>query len=93
MLWLAGAFCRPPPGWVCWALALLIEYLAARFGWPVPGLGRSTASRWDVAGEHLAERYQQFFLVALGETILVGGLAYSTGPFDPARTGRSRWRW
>ncbi|MEU1605197.1 low temperature requirement protein A [Micromonospora matsumotoense] len=87
VLWLAGAFLPPTARGVCWALALLAEYLAARFGWPVPGLGRSTASRWDVAGEHLAERYQQFFLVALGETILVSGLAYSTGPFDPARTG------
>ncbi|WP_433228515.1 low temperature requirement protein A [Micromonospora sp. CA-248260] len=87
VLWLTGAFLSPTPRGLLWALALVVEYLAARFGWPVPGLGRSRASRWDVAGEHLAERYQQFFLVALGETILVGGLAYSTGPFDPARTG------
>ncbi|WP_328345195.1 low temperature requirement protein A [Micromonospora sp. NBC_00421] len=87
VLWLTGAFLPTTARVVLWASALGVEYLAARFGWPVPGLGRSTASRWDVAGEHLAERYQQFFLVALGETILVGGLAYSTGPFDPARTG------
>ncbi|MEU7617353.1 low temperature requirement protein A [Micromonospora rifamycinica] len=87
VLWLAGAFLPTTARGVCWALALVVEYLAARFGWPVPGLGRSRASRWDVAGVHLAERYQQFFLVALGETILVGGMSYSTGPFDPARTG------
>ncbi|MFI9641435.1 low temperature requirement protein A [Micromonospora sp. NPDC051925] len=87
VLWLTGALLPVIPRAVLWASALLLEYLAARFGWPVPGLGRSRASRWDVAGEHLAERYQQFFLVALGETILVGGLAYSGGPFDAARTG------
>ncbi|WP_279306036.1 low temperature requirement protein A, partial [Micromonospora globispora] len=34
----------------------------------------------------MAERYQQFFLVALGETILVAGLAYSHNPFSPPRT-------
>ncbi|MFG3702503.1 low temperature requirement protein A [Micromonospora sp. NPDC047620] len=79
-LWIIGAFVPTNPRVLLWTTALAAEYLAARFGWPVPGLGRSTVSRWDIAGEHLAERYQQFFLVALGETILVAGLAYSEGP-------------
>ncbi|WP_091345819.1 low temperature requirement protein A [Micromonospora rhizosphaerae] len=43
-------------------------------------------SRWDIAGEPLAERYQQFFLIALGETILVAGLAYSPSPYGPGAT-------
>ncbi|MFU8854694.1 low temperature requirement protein A [Micromonospora sp. SL1-18] len=59
-----------------WGPALAIEYLANRFGWPVPGLGRSAPARWSIAGAHLAERYQQFFLVALGEVVLVTGLTY-----------------
>ncbi|MFF5173788.1 low temperature requirement protein A [Micromonospora sp. NPDC000089] len=87
VFWLTGAFLPTNAQVVLWGLALLIEYLAGRFGWPVPGLGRSTVSKWQVAGEHLAERYQQFFLVALGETILVTGLSYSDGPFGVARTG------
>ncbi|MEU5943227.1 low temperature requirement protein A [Micromonospora sp. NPDC047548] len=86
VLWLTGALLPTNARVAVWALALLLEYLAARFGWPVPGLGRSTVSRWRVAAEHLAERYQQFFLVALGETILVTSLAYSSGAFDLART-------
>ncbi|MEV0807624.1 low temperature requirement protein A [Micromonospora sp. NPDC050200] len=86
VLWLTGALLPTNARVAVWALALVLEYLAARFGWPVPGLGRSTVSRWRVAAEHLAERYQQFFLVALGETILVSGLAYSGGGFEPART-------
>ncbi|MEU8256519.1 low temperature requirement protein A [Micromonospora inaquosa] len=48
----------------------------------MPGLGRSKISKWEIAGEHLAERYQQFFLVALGETLLVAGLTYSKGPYE-----------
>ncbi|MEU0156719.1 low temperature requirement protein A [Micromonospora fulviviridis] len=86
VLWLAGALLPTTPRVMLWALALLLEYLAARFGWPVPGLGRSTVSRWDIHGEHLAERYQQFFLVALGETILIAGLAYSRTPNGAPRT-------
>ncbi|MET8311627.1 low temperature requirement protein A [Micromonospora sp. NPDC005173] len=81
VFWIAGAMLHTNGTVMLWTVALLIEYLAARAGWPVPGLGRSTVSKWDIAGEHLAERYQQFFLVALGETILVAGLAYSKGPY------------
>ncbi|WBB80264.1 low temperature requirement protein A [Micromonospora sp. WMMD882] len=86
VFWLGGALVAGNARVLSWAFALGIEYAAGRTGWPVPGLGRSTVSRWQLAGEHLAERYQQFFLVALGETVLVTGLAYSAGPPDPART-------
>ncbi|WNM37918.1 low temperature requirement protein A [Micromonospora halotolerans] len=86
VLWLTGSLLPTDARVTLWAVALLLEYLAGRLGWPVPGLGRSTVSRWDIHGEHLAERYQQFFLVALGETILIAGLAYSRAPDDAART-------
>ncbi|PZG15947.1 low temperature requirement protein A [Micromonospora craterilacus] len=86
VLWIVGAFLPVTPRAVVWACALGVEYAAGRFGYPVPGLGRSKVTRWDIAGEHLAERYQQFFLIALGETILVAGLSYSDGPYPPAQT-------
>ncbi|MET8042439.1 low temperature requirement protein A [Micromonospora sp. NPDC005215] len=82
VFWISGAMMTTNVQVVLWSAALVIEYLAARCGWPVPGLGRSTVSKWEIAGEHLAERYQQFFLVALGETILVAGFAYSMGPYE-----------
>ncbi|WP_433125575.1 low temperature requirement protein A [Micromonospora sp. CA-240977] len=82
IFWISGAMLSTNTQVVLWSAALLIEYLAARCGWPVPGLGRSTISKWEIAGEHLAERYQQFFLVALGETILVAGFSYSMGPYE-----------
>ncbi|MFU8849377.1 low temperature requirement protein A [Micromonospora sp. SL1-18] len=81
VLWLVGAFVPTGPRVVLWAVALGTEYLAGLTGWPVPGLGRSSVSQWDIAGEHLAERYQQFFLIALGQTILVAGFSYSARPF------------
>ncbi|MFF0658019.1 low temperature requirement protein A [Micromonospora tulbaghiae] len=83
VLWLTGALLPVNARVVLWSTALLLEYLAARFGWPVPGLGRSTVSRWDIQGEHLAERYQQIFLVALGETILLAGLSFTRSPTSP----------
>ncbi|MFI5836775.1 low temperature requirement protein A [Micromonospora sp. NPDC051300] len=79
-LWLAGALLPTDPRVVLWSVALLVEYLGNRFGWPVPGLGRSTISRWDIHGKHLAERYQQIYLVAIGETILVAGLTFTGSP-------------
>ncbi|MEE3920885.1 low temperature requirement protein A [Micromonospora sp. BRA006-A] len=83
VLWLTGALLPVNARVVLWSAALLLEYLAARFGWPLPGLGRSTVSRWDIHGEHLAERYQQIFLVALGETILLAGLSFTRSPTSP----------
>ncbi|TWJ20797.1 low temperature requirement protein LtrA [Micromonospora endolithica] len=86
VLWIVGALLPTNERVACWLTALAVEYVAVRLGYPVPGLGRSKISKWDIAGEHLAERYQQFFLVALGETILVAGFAYSKGPYHPDQT-------
>lgn len=86
VLWIVGATLPTNARVELWSVALLIEYVAARTGWAVPWLGRSTTARWQIGGTHLAERYQQFFLVALGETILVTGFAYSAGDFLPARS-------
>ncbi|WP_238451878.1 low temperature requirement protein A [Micromonospora sp. 4G55] len=86
VLWLTGALLPTNARVALWTLALALEYLAARFGWPVPGLGRSKVNQWQVAGEHLAERYQQFFMIALGEMILIIGLTYSSVMMTPART-------
>ncbi|WP_446212824.1 low temperature requirement protein A [Micromonospora sp. IBSANI012] len=86
VLWIIGALLPANPRIVLWTSALIVQYAAARSGWPVPGLGRSTIAHWNIAGEHLAERYQQFFLVALGETVLVAGLAYDTGPYGRGQT-------
>ncbi|MDG4799911.1 low temperature requirement protein A [Micromonospora sp. WMMD980] len=79
-LWLAGAVLPTNPRVVLWSIALVVEYLGNRFGWPVAGLGRSTISRWDIHGKHLAERYPQIYLVAIGETILVAGLTFTRTP-------------
>ncbi len=47
------------------------------FGFALPGLGRSHTREWTIEGGHLAERCQQFVIVALGESLLVTGAALS----------------
>ncbi|MFI6330926.1 low temperature requirement protein A [Micromonospora chersina] len=70
---------------LCWGVALAIDYLGLVIGWPVPRLGRATATAWTVTGEHLAERYQQFTIIALGEMIFVAGVGFSGSDFTLLR--------
>ncbi|GGO21948.1 low temperature requirement protein A [Micromonospora parathelypteridis] len=84
--WLAGAFAPELTRNSLWTVALAIDYLGGRLGWPVPGLGRAKMSPWAVAGEHLAERYWQLVIVALGETILTSGSSLLRGPIVAQRT-------
>ncbi|MBE1487698.1 low temperature requirement protein A [Plantactinospora soyae] len=81
-LWLVGALGPDQLRLPLWAAALAVDYLAWALGWPLPWLGAAAVGRWRIAGEHLAERYQQMFLIALGESISIiaivfSGMAYS----------------
>ena len=60
-----------------WALALAIDYVGFRLAYPVPGLGVVPDSQRNVTAEHLSERYQQFFIIALGDAILTIGTLFS----------------
>jgi low temperature requirement protein LtrA len=84
--WIAGAVAHDSVRAAFWAVAVAVDYTAAGLRWPTPGLGRGTVSEFSPAGEHLAERYRQFFIIALGELILVPGLAFSGGGFHADRT-------
>ncbi|MGN9891923.1 low temperature requirement protein A [Micromonospora sp. L31] len=86
--WIAGALL---PGWsrgALWMTAAAVEYAAIALGFPTPRLGRSGERRLEVvvSEEHTAERYQQFFIIALGEPILVAGLAFGNSEFGADRT-------
>ena len=84
--WMAGAlFPEGVERGVLWTVAVTMDYTAVMLRWPTPGLGRLAAAEVPVVAEHLAERYQQFFIIALGEAILVIGLAFSGGGFGAGR--------
>ncbi|MCG5434596.1 low temperature requirement protein A [Micromonospora foliorum] len=70
-----------------WTLAALIDYTGLFLGWPTPRIGAQRIGGQMIAAEHLAERYQQFFLIAIGEAVFVIGLAYSGSEFHADQTG------
>ncbi|MBQ0901616.1 low temperature requirement protein A [Micromonospora sp. U21] len=85
--WIAGALTHDTARAVLWALAVAVEYGSVSLGLPTPRLGRAFArtSEFAVYGVHAAERFRQFFIIALGELILVSGLTFSRGRFQPDR--------
>ncbi|WP_446215282.1 low temperature requirement protein A [Micromonospora sp. IBHARD004] len=84
--WIAGALAHDAVRVTLWTLALVVDYVVFALGLPTPRLGRSPKSDLPVMAEHLAERHRQFFIIALGELILVTGLAFSGTGFEPDRS-------
>jgi low temperature requirement protein LtrA len=80
VLWIGGAL-APSVREPLWALAVFLDITTGLFGYPVPGLGHSSQEDLRVVGEHFAERYEQFFIVAIGELILVTGIAFLDAGF------------
>jgi low temperature requirement protein LtrA len=75
--WIVGAILHGSPRWALWTVAIAIEYTGAMLLYPAPWTG-PTRSGWPVVAEYLSERYRQFFIIALGELILVAGVDYSS---------------
>ncbi|WFE99492.1 low temperature requirement protein A [Micromonospora sp. WMMD964] len=75
--WLVGAFVGGDARIICWTIALAIDYVGFRLAYPVPGLGVVPEKQRNVTAEHLSERYQQFFIIALGDCILTIGTMFS----------------
>ncbi|GGO14562.1 low temperature requirement protein A [Micromonospora parathelypteridis] len=69
-----------------WTIAVLIDYTGLLLGWPTPRIGAQRIGGPMIAAEHLAERYQQFLLIAIGEAIFVIGLAFSGSEFHADQT-------
>ncbi|GAA5178510.1 low temperature requirement protein A [Rugosimonospora acidiphila] len=83
--WIAGGLAPRTAREVLWPLALVLDYGSARFRYPTPRLGRVPSSQYDVAAEHLAERYQQFFTLALGTAILATSLTFAGSAFTSSQ--------
>ncbi|TDC39766.1 low temperature requirement protein A [Micromonospora sp. 15K316] len=79
--WIAGALVDGTVRGALWALAVVLDHTAGKIGFPTPGAGRTPSQDLVISGEHLAERYQQFFIIALGDMILVTGLALGGSGF------------
>jgi low temperature requirement protein LtrA len=84
--WVAGAVTHASARGLLWVVAVSIDYLAGVLRYPTPKLGRASVPEWPIVAEHLAERYRQFFIIVLGELVLVTGLALSSAGFAPGQT-------
>lgn len=82
--WIAGALAAPDMRLLLWAGALAIEYAGPFMFFRTPGLGRSSASDWDISGGHMAERCALFIIIALGEAVLVTGATFAELNHDAA---------
>jgi low temperature requirement protein LtrA len=69
-----------------WALALAVEYTGAMLLFPGPWRRHAHMSEWPVVGEYLSDRYQQFFIIALGELILITATTYGSIRISAATT-------
>ncbi|WDZ82982.1 low temperature requirement protein A [Micromonospora cathayae] len=76
--WIAGGLVGDGKREACWLIALAIDYSGLRLAYPVPGLGPVPLAQRAVTAEHLSERYQQFFTIALGDCVLVIGTLFSS---------------
>jgi low temperature requirement protein LtrA len=75
--WIVGAITQGSARAALWTLAVVVDSMAKPLRWPAPRLGRASVWEFAISSRHLAERFRQFFIIALGELILVTGLAFS----------------
>ncbi len=86
-LWIAGAFLPDQARLAVWLVALAIDYIGPRLRFWTPGMGGSPLTSWNVSGAHMSERVSLFLIIALGESIVVTGAAFSTAPLDAVHLG------
>ena len=85
VLWIAGGLAGNLQAQLLWwAGALAIDYLGPIFFYAVPGLGKSSADDWNIAGGHMAERCALFTIIALGEGVLITGATFGGLEIAPA---------
>ncbi len=84
-LWIAGAFAGGDARLVLWALAVAVALAGVGTLHRLPGRGRAVdRDGTGVAPAHLIERFRLFFIIALGETVLIAGAAFVSGPVEAA---------
>ena len=85
VLWIAGAAVESPARVGLWVAALAIDLAGPLVMYWLPGHPRLSFALWKVELAHLAERYETFVIIALGETIVLIGATVSARGFDDDR--------
>jgi low temperature requirement protein LtrA len=85
-LWVAGAITDGDARLVLWGLAVVASHGGAWALHWLPGRGRRVdLGHTEIAGGHLIERFRLFFIIALGESVLTMGNAFTGEPFELER--------
>jgi len=86
VLWVAGAVANGDARLVLWGVAVVATHGGAWALHWLPGRGqRIDLEHTEIAGGHLIERFRLFFIIALGETVLTTGNAFTDQPFELER--------
>lgn len=84
--WVVGGLVSDPgTRGVLWLAGLAVDYFGFGFRFPIPG--RRPLPQPQTAPKHLADRYQQIYVLTLGELVLVTVLSLSEQSFSPYRLG------
>jgi low temperature requirement protein LtrA len=84
--WVAGAIADGDARLVLWAVAVVITQAGVWAVHWLPGRGRAIdLQHTDISAGHLIERFRLFFIIALGETVLTTGDAFTDEPFKLTR--------
>ncbi|MBQ0905114.1 low temperature requirement protein A [Micromonospora sp. U21] len=87
VLWIGGGISGGLGRGVFWTIALTIEIVGAATNWPALMVARARRRAMsEVSYVHLAERYNQFFMIALAEVVLEAGITISFPGFSTLRT-------
>ncbi|MDP1846426.1 MAG: low temperature requirement protein A [Solirubrobacteraceae bacterium] len=85
-LWIAGAISDGDARLALWGAAVVATHAGTWALHWLPGRGRAIdLSHTEIAGGHLVERFRLFFIIALGETVLTMGAAFSDEAFEVER--------
>jgi low temperature requirement protein LtrA len=85
-LWVAGAIADGDARLVLWGIAVVATHMGVWYLHWLPGRGRAIdLGHTEIAGGHLIERFRLFFIIALGETVLTMGTAFTNEPFELER--------
>ncbi|MGW1201950.1 low temperature requirement protein A [Streptomyces cyaneofuscatus] len=82
-LWMVGAAVGSGPRLWWWAAAALIDLTGTWLAHPLPGR-RLSSRELAFDAEHMLERLRLFFIIVLGETVLITGRAMTEAPVDAA---------
>jgi low temperature requirement protein LtrA len=85
LVWIVGIFAEGDSRLTIWIIAVLVTYAGVIAGHPLPGRSSPFSSDSQIYAEHLLERFRLFFLIALGETVLTIGNAFTNVPLDAER--------